>query len=623
MRTNMTLSQICQICLRLVVRAVAVAVGGCLLIGLSYQAHAQGSPINVQTIAALRAIDTTSFTNDTVTFVFDYYSPSSSTCNRGGGHFRWLTPYSSIPGSPLDDGGRYIASSLYTNGLWQRIFEGQTPSVLMWGAHGDNSHNDTVAIQNAINACEGSGGSFPLIGELLFPAGDYLITNTLVFNATLLHIRGESSGNTVVHMASGYLADIFETGNAQYALQTGMGNFDHELLFENITLFFDGGNTNNSALVVCDPGEVNTIRNIQTVYGAIGIRCLGGGAPGLKVRDVTLHEAAIASLCIEPLPGQAWTFGDPISVIGISGDQGNTNLQPRASLILFSNVTAGGSISQIKAEGQWGGGVVQYIYPDAYVGTSQMTALSIDNSLDLGGGVYSSNFVILKGTAATPSIFLSQIHLDSVKNVISDQVTGRNVEADINLFTGNAQQIAQLPLVYQATSPGPFTNQLNSRLVMGQTAFSYFYATNTNWFRVMTSFPGGGRVSGKLTLSLPGLDSTEIEVDMNPNNSTAPWLNVTRCIQGAFQPVVTEARGFYYYDSTLGGDIGCVDVMVGNPQNGPYVMANPKLGRMTVTLDINGYQLFDDNSIQLVGNIQPVSATLPAGATATYVNTYR
>jgi len=195
-----------------------------LSLGLAYRGQAQ-TPIVVQTIAALRSLSTSSFTNDTVAYVIDYYG-SSSFGYRGGGHFRWRTPYSSISlccgNVAVDDGGRFIACSSNTNGLWERVFDGETPNVKMWGAYGDNSHNDTAAIQNAINGAASYGDGTSLgAGELLFPAGIYLITNTLVFNANLTHIRGEGPLNTTIKMQLGVSADIFRTYNANRWLTTG------------------------------------------------------------------------------------------------------------------------------------------------------------------------------------------------------------------------------------------------------------------------------------------------------------------------------------------------------------------------------------------------------------------
>ena len=402
-----------------------------LLLSTGSIAHAQ-SPTVVESIAALRSLNAASFTNDTVALVIDYYGSGTISAGLVAGISAGVHPYSVINASPKDDGGRFIACSSYTNGLWERMLEGETPNVKMWGAYGDGINNDYVAITNAIWACGGwvvGTGSAPGVAEMLFPGGVYRITNTIVFNSSVIHIRGEGSGpaQTIVLMQTNCPYDIFQTYNAQQALLGFTPSYDQSLLFENMGLWFEGTeatrNTNNSALVICNPGEAHSIRNIQTEGGAIGIRCFGTGAPGLKLRDVTVDSPTIAGLSIEPYPGQPSGGGDPISVIGISGDCRYSNAMPQASLILFSNVNSGGSISQIKAEGQWGGGVVQYAYPPiSDVGDSQMAALSIDNTLyNSAAGTYSSNFVVLKGQLS-PAVTINGAHLYGVKNLINDQV---------------------------------------------------------------------------------------------------------------------------------------------------------------------------------------------------------
>ncbi len=174
--------------------------------------------------------------------------------------------------------------------------DGETPNVLMWGAKGDGINNDTTNIMNAIAACS----FFAHVSELLFPDGTYLITNTLVFNGTFLHIRGAANADAVVEMQYGINKDIFHSNNADDWLN-GVGNpnnYDNGMLFEDMKLVFQLGNTNNNplrnmsnaGLVVGQIGEVSTIRNVMVLNGGIGIRCLGAlGAPGIEVSERYQH----------------------------------------------------------------------------------------------------------------------------------------------------------------------------------------------------------------------------------------------------------------------------------------------------------------------------------------------
>src|SRR5262249_22430862 len=208
-------------------------------------------------------------TNGDVAFVMGYYSIG----DRGGGWFTWQMPVTNA-----DDGGRYLMSdSAPTTGRWVRVFSGESLNVKMWGAAGDGRRNDTTNIQNAVNACHG------LALELLFPYGTYMVTNTIVFRAEQLHLRGELArggppGGSCIQMPPGIQKDILRSVNADNVINGRPSDFDHYLLVENLNFKFLGTektrNVNNACLVVCRPGEANTIRNIMTESGAYGIRCL-------------------------------------------------------------------------------------------------------------------------------------------------------------------------------------------------------------------------------------------------------------------------------------------------------------------------------------------------------------
>src|SRR6185436_8064936 len=107
-----------------------------------------------------------------------------------GGTFRWLAngTYST---NPTDDGGFYIASTNGSNGagIWERVLAGDTPNVKMWGAKGDNSTDDTTAIRNAVGSYHGDDGVRRCGNRLLFPAGKYRISDTIVFQNNL-HLQG-------------------------------------------------------------------------------------------------------------------------------------------------------------------------------------------------------------------------------------------------------------------------------------------------------------------------------------------------------------------------------------------------------------------------------------------------
>jgi len=72
-----------------------------------------------------------------------------------------------------------------------RMVEGAVSNVLDFGAVGDNSNDDTTAIQAAINAAE------LVNGAVYFPAGTYKITATLVVDNTI-RLFGDTSVGSII-----------------------------------------------------------------------------------------------------------------------------------------------------------------------------------------------------------------------------------------------------------------------------------------------------------------------------------------------------------------------------------------------------------------------------------------
>src|SRR5215471_7828504 len=81
-------------------------------------------------------------------------------------------------------------------------------NVKDWGAVGDNSHDDTTNIQNAINYCITNGG-----GIVYFPAGDYKVTANLVVGHAAINVgvrlvgSGRECCSVAAYISSGGLAN--------------------------------------------------------------------------------------------------------------------------------------------------------------------------------------------------------------------------------------------------------------------------------------------------------------------------------------------------------------------------------------------------------------------------------
>lgn len=176
-----------------------VGAGGAALIGFNGGTLAdflKGNSVYVATnIAALRAIDSTIFTN---AYVLGY----STMGDGGAGEFY----YDPADTTSLDNGGSIIVAA---NGARWKLTATAFISVKQFGAKGDGTTDDTVALQAAATALAGKTIFFP-DGTYIVSAAVNLPTNTtLTFapNATV-----QSSSNTTSIFAASSATNIKSTG---------------------------------------------------------------------------------------------------------------------------------------------------------------------------------------------------------------------------------------------------------------------------------------------------------------------------------------------------------------------------------------------------------------------------
>ena len=81
----------------------------------------------------------------------------------------------------VDDGG---SIHVLTNGLRAKLIENNKISVKQFGAYGDNTHDDTLKLQQAINLAENTNG------YLIIDKGQYKISDELIINKAI-KINGE------------------------------------------------------------------------------------------------------------------------------------------------------------------------------------------------------------------------------------------------------------------------------------------------------------------------------------------------------------------------------------------------------------------------------------------------
>ncbi len=117
--------------------------------------------------------------NSSTAMVLGYYNPGDG----GGGMFYW-----DLSSQEQDDNGSIIKATAIQNGRWKRIIQNETYNVKFFGAKGDGTTDDTIAVKATILAIENldSGIAGDSSGAyLFFPRGTYILSETLVIKRTM------------------------------------------------------------------------------------------------------------------------------------------------------------------------------------------------------------------------------------------------------------------------------------------------------------------------------------------------------------------------------------------------------------------------------------------------------
>jgi hypothetical protein len=141
-------------------------------------------PNVVQNVAALKALNTTLIANGYQVTTAGYYTAGDG----GQATYAWNSTSTTSMTSPA---GVVVQATGVSTGRWIMQYSGPL-SVKQFGAYGDGSHDDTTAIQNAINYFEGVGR-----GTIYIPGGNpttYDISSPLVVNTPNIQIIGDGSG---------------------------------------------------------------------------------------------------------------------------------------------------------------------------------------------------------------------------------------------------------------------------------------------------------------------------------------------------------------------------------------------------------------------------------------------
>lgn len=526
-------------------------------------------------------------------FVGGYYTLGDG----GGGTF----VYQSTSTQP-DDGGRCIAPKLLP-GRWFRILNGARSNVKMWGAKGDGWSDDADAFRRAVKACR-YGWSM----ELVVPSGSFGISDTVVF-PSVLHITGEAIGNAcMIRM----LADknFLVTENAAAALAGQPYDYDHWLNVEKLYIDLGYNSVSNAALTTCQPGEASLVSRLSINNGRYGVVCYGVGAPGLRMEYCSIGDPTEASIAIMGrLPnGTVMPQHGSVSFLGMSGDHARPKTDATATYLLIDQCFPTVLYQSFKSEGQWGGGYIRYNRGGVNGGGgAALGSLHVDtgtfNQTYTGGPMVPCDFIVLQSDdARTASVSVENVNLFGVRNLIRDELTGRNVLPDTQIGTGLNQTTCRLPVHYESVKTDP----PRSRLVVGECARYDLFPPQTGWYRVMTQ--SLNKMGGRLVINSQ-MESTDLSFDaMVGGGETGAKITVNRASiddDAQATPRVTQARAGSYRNAA-GDSRAFLDILVSR-------LPKYQDECISLALPLEGGALRGSGMVQLLTPTNIVEALIPEG----------
>lgn len=528
--------------------------------------------ISFATIALLRAHDSTSLTNGKEAMVKAYYSDYSgyftSIDTRGGGFFIWRAT-----ATDDDDGGRWIKPTdvdAGDAGRWERILSNGDVNVKMWGARGDNTTDDTAAIQAALDAL-----SLVTSGTLVFPSGQYRISDTL-FLPQAITIQGEGSNPNVGTLITNVnntlevifesktsaqidVGGIYEAGGNIYNQEGTLIDYEHGFCIRDIAIINAEANATTVDIRIGVPGECSIIENVLMNWGAVGIHILSGGAPCITIRNCRLCFMRTAGakfsgidLASSELGLTRWgDTGSRIIMDGVSGDvnQGSV-FAPTAAFVLFDNTAFNLAVNDIKIEGSYPYGVFAINWP-ALSSQSDYGIVSLRGGSVLGDFSVAniSLFKLTQGTALGrgPNIAIHAVQIYGYANLIEDVTNDYTIKCEGSLGGPNHFECIS-PLYYQTNLGAPCITKVSR-------SETVFVADTIGWYRIF-KLGQSNHLAGTFRISSTD-DSSSFRVsaqvyEQGRYDCTMKLLDgIKLASHPDHKPVVTKARaGLLMIDNT-------------------------------------------------------------------------
>lgn len=236
----------------------------------------------------------------------------------------WLIDFGPFSASQPPGGGRTVAT------VTQYLADNATFNVKDFGAAGDGSTVDTVAIQATITAAEAVTSTFAASATVYFPPGTYLVSSTLTASQGTVFCGAGSRASRIVSSVAGNTFLFGNISNLSYgcgvhdlsilltnAAGVGLnalctaGWFARDLYIEGVQnsttqgVVLDGGNAANlfSRLdnIICNHVGIgynilSTGSSYVTTVEMVGCRALcdtAAGSVGLKIRPVNAYSIRV------------------------------------------------------------------------------------------------------------------------------------------------------------------------------------------------------------------------------------------------------------------------------------------------------------------------------------------
>lgn len=550
-----------------------------------------GSFISVDSIKALRNLNVSGIDDNSKVHVKSYYDDSETfvtqfgnmSRDEGGGHFYW-----NANATNRDDSGRFIASNYAVTGRWERILEGGISNVHMWGAKGDAyvqnnaisgdyliGSDDTIPIQNALSA-----NGFGWGGTLRFPARNYKVTDTLYWYTQQTQLIGDGTTNSsAILMKENINKDIIITNAVSGILAWNANPTNPPISYssygadipkiKDLSICYVGNaylrgpdingiaysginaiNTGNSILTLAAVGEANLIQGCFFAGGKYAIRVLAG-SPGLRAYGCTIAAVGEASVSMEGFPTQTsgatgWSAileagAGMLSLIDCSCDYNGLNSGEGGFSFVkaHNNSIANIYIKNLKLEGDYPGGVVNYIKPSGSEGN--LSHIDI-NGLHWNGTTQNhaidQTVVVISGQDSsvrnTVNTSLSNLYIQSVPNLIKDYILKDNTNNPYILksddWLGFPNYTQAVPTIthygtkqqfqnYRGQSNFIFSNIKDTRASNHQVKFR---PLSTGWYRIaigrgISNVLFNDRFTINCQNNIYDLD-TSVDYNTNPNS---------------------------------------------------------------------------------------------------------